>query len=660
MTFNGVNMKDSSPASSNLSINWKIVRSTKELEDVTAGWLGPLIMDVETKGTLGEPGAELLGISMAPALLPSEGLQAIYVIGNVSIPHSFFNKLIGHNHNYDKQWIDSTFQCNSKWIADTRILWHLFDPDASHGSYNLKEAMVKVLGWPEPNTAKLKAEVEARGGKLKNGDHWMASQETLAEYACLDAFATAELYRKLSPWFDAHAYWDQLKISMQYSELLALNTKLGIKVDRGGLQKAHDRLLSKKEAAERRFRKLMKGPISELEEDWADRKAASYKREYNKIYYLEHPEKWKHFNLNSDADKRELFFDKLRLAVTETTEAGLPSASADAVKASGLNPKELEAYLTYEKSNTLTTNFSNAWLQSSSNNGRLHPGFNVCGTVSYRLSGFKPYLLNAPFDEKYLLRHFKVDEGMVGVHADLSAIEPTITAHFSDDAGLLKVFRDGLGDIYLDLALELFPADSGLQKGYNPLQPISSDIKKAFDKQRKIAKVIQLAVQYTGTKRTVAKNLTKQGISTTLEQADDYVKAYWRKFRAVGMMNYRLRELNRSQGFLRNAIGRIIRVPNPEYKDLSNRFIQSSAHDVLMLWVLEIYRLSKQRGIHIRPVLLDCHDSTSNCCPIDQAGALEQVYQEALANVQEKIGLSVTLKAETKRFTTLAGLKGTD
>jgi hypothetical protein len=122
-------------------------------------------------------------------------------------------------------------------------------------------------------------------------------------------------------------------------------------------------------------------------------------------------------------------------------------------------------------------------------------------------------------------------------------------------------------------------------------------------------------------------------------------------------MNYKLKALNRSQGFLRNATGRIIRVPNPEYKDIPNRFIQSSAHDVLTLWVLEIYHLARCAGIPIQPVLLDCHDSTSNACPSSCASALEAIYAEALKNVEKKIGLSVRLKAETKRFQSLAGLK---
>ncbi|NDC23326.1 MAG: hypothetical protein EBZ49_04270 [Proteobacteria bacterium] len=104
-------------------------------------------------------------------------------------------------------------------------------------------------------------------------------------------------------------------------------------------------------------------------------------------------------------------------------------------------------------------------------------------------------------------------------------------------------------------------------------------------------------------------------------------------------------------------IGRIIRVPDPEYKDLPNRFVQSSAHDILVLWVLSIYGRCKKEGIEIKPILLDCHDSTSNQVPKEQAERVREIYQSTLNVLNHELGLCVKIKAETKMFHTLAGLK---
>lgn len=658
-----------------MNLNYQIVTSEEDFTRITFDWVGPVAADVETALDV-----HLLGVSLAPPQTQSK-TKAIYIPlthfdketllfrplaepGLITRLKSFLlsRKLIGHNFTYDKRWLDAFTGSNTTWIADTRLMYHLSAVPAGPRPYGLKDAQTEVLGWTERGDADLEAHVKAHGGSLRKGEHYKADLEVLSKYACLDAFSTIELYRVFSSWFMEHEYEWMLDTMMQYALLLERNTTEGVLVDVPGLQRAHDRLYSKRIAAEKRFRKLLTPEIESIEGAWRDRKTSTYKREYNKVRYLSHPEEWKRLNLNSDRDKRELFFDVMGMPVVDFTDAGLPSAAADNIKRTMADCPDqrykdaVEAYLIYEKSNTLTANFTQPYLDSVKGE-RLHPGFNICGTVSYRLSGFKPYLLNAPFDEKAILRNLQCDKGYTGVHADLAAIEPTITAHYSEDAALLKVFREGLGDIYLDLALELFPNDASLQSEYDPFVKCTLQTKERFAKQRKVAKVIQLAVGYTGTKYTVAKNLSKEGFPTTEDQADRMVKAYWRKFRAVEDMNNRLREQNRKEGHLRNVIGRIIQVPDPDYKDLPNRFIQSSGHDVLVLWVLEIYKLCRDRGIQVKPILLDCHDSSSNQCPIEQAPLLRQAYLDALATINKRLDLCVTVKCEIKYFNTLAGLK---
>lgn len=642
-----------------------IVNTQEEFANATKTWKGPIACDTETYGKAWEEGRKLLGVSL------SDGVTSVYipmwVYGDggwrllLSEPlrealHTFLSStpLIGHNFTYDKRWLGLA-GFTTQWAYDTRIMWHMASAPAGPRPYGLKDAQKELLGWAETNEKELELNVKAKGGLLRNGDHYLADLPVIAKYACLDTLSTWLVWGKLRGFFDSHSYWPLLRSTMAYNELLEDNTYIGVACDKEGLIKANKRLLGAKEAARKRFYKHARVDINSLEEDWKDRRVALYKREYNKTHYLQNPDKWERFNLNSDAHKRELFYGKWKFPVIGTTEGGKPSTGADNLKFN--THPAVEGYLKYEKANTLTTSFTGPYLDSLGPDSRLHPGFNICGTVSYRLSGFKPYLLNAPFDEKYILRNLKCDPGFGGVHADLSAIEPTITAHFSDDPHLLKVFRDGLGDIYLDLALTLFPRDKELHEGYNPGIPITKAVKERFARQRKVAKVVQLAVQYTGTGHTVAKNLTKDGVPTTVEQANVYVYAYWRKFRKVAQFNDSLQALNKKKGYLRNVIGRIIRVPYPDYKDLPNRFIQSSAHDVLILWVLEIYQLCKAEAIDIRPILLDCHDSTSNQVPLAFVERTKQLYQIALNNVVDQLQLSVNIKAEIKTFSTLAGLK---
>jgi hypothetical protein len=73
--------------------------------------------------------------------------------------------------------------------------------------------------------------------------------------------------------------------------------------------------------------------------------------------------------------------------------------------------------------------------------------------------------------------------------------------------------------------------------------------------------------------------------------------------------------------------------------------------------VLSIYGRCKEEGIKIKPILLDCHDSTSNQVPKEQAERLKQIYASTLRTLNDQLGLCVNIKAEAKTFNTLAGLK---
>lgn len=641
-----------------MQIKYKIVATPEELIEATAGWSGKISCDVETKGKLWDKDGKLLGVALSPEDTGG-GYDAVYVCYSSDIVHSLRvyvgdKRLVGHNFTYDKAWVDKTLEVQSTWEADTRIMWHLSSAPAGPRPYGLKNAQKDILSWEATNEEELEKEVRAKGGSLKNGDHWMASVETLGKYACLDAYATMQLYKRFEHFFDMHNYWDFLHKMMSYNLLLSENWVLGVPVDVEGLKSTYKRLTSVKNAAKNRLERQLRSYVQSLESDWVAVRSTKYKRESARELFLSDPGKWKRFNWNSDADKRELFYHTMKNQVVYETESGKPAVDADSIKQ--MEGPWKEAYLKYERANTLVSNFVGPYVDSSSD-GVMHPGFNICGTVSYRLSGFKPYLLNAPFDEKSVMKHFKCPPGYTGIHMDFAAVEPTMTAHFSEDPYLLKVFRDGLGDIYLDLALDLFPEDKELHCVYNPRVPVTSDTKQRLSKQRKVAKVIQLAVQYTGTGKTVSRNLTKEGVPTPIDKAKGYVSAYWRKFRRVAEWQYQLREVNRKDRLLRNVVGRIIRVPDPDYKDLPNRFIQSSAHDCLILFVLELDKLRKEYNLDMRPLLVDCHDSTSWVVKTDQVRAGEHMFKLALERVNAELDLAVPLRMDMKRFRTMAGLK---
>ncbi len=630
--------------------------------------------DVETFG-LDPKNGKLLGVSICPvddtSLAQYIFLQWYDFKTSSWVKHPDFDKqlnrlrgaltswdgLIGHNYSYDKLWLDHVLGIHTKWHACTRLMWHMASAPMGPKPYGLKDAQVELLGWDKRGDTELSAQVEARGGKLKEGGHYLADKELLAKYACLDASSTAQVYNKLKPFFDEHDYWWMLDKMVEYSWLLQECTLAGVRVDVPALDACVEALSNTKEAYASRFLEITKPYIERLERLWREDRAAKYVSADARQRFLATWDLQKKFNLSSDKDKRELFYSSMNLPIVIETEGGKPSTSLEAIKIVLKDKELLEAYENTESAETLLNSFAKPW-QGVVESERLHPRFNPCGTVSYRLSGFKPYLLNAPFDEKELMSCLKCDEGWEGVHADFVSVEPAVTAHYSQDPSLLKVFRDGLGDVYLDLALTLFPDDKELKAGYSPQMPVTSVVKEKFKRQRKVAKIIQLAVQYTGTWRTVQRNLNLEGFPTTPVEASELVQAYWKHFYRVASMNEALFLKNIRDGYLRNVVGRIIRVPYPRYKDLPNRFIQSSAHDLLSFWVIIINRMVREKGLRAKTVIIDCHDSTSWQAPKEEVQELETCFKEALTELNGLVRMSVPIKADFKRFITLAGLKG--
>jgi DNA polymerase I-like protein with 3'-5' exonuclease and polymerase domains len=668
-----------------------IVRDIVEWEALGASESKPHVADVETFKTDPKEG-KLLGVAISPVEGTfADGSVAAYIVlneyqhniriwtsGSSILPHtigSFLTgiPLIGHNYTYDKMWLDSLCETPTRWIADSRLMWHMSDNPRGSKGYGLKDAQVEVLGWVEAGDVELDQQVRSRGGSLDRGDHYLADTEVLAYYAGLDAFSTRLLYNARKPHFDEHDQWGLLEEMMRYSWMLQENTSHGVRVDEAKLRTQLEELQARMAHDRSELFRMLEEPVRTLETRWLAEKLASYSdtkvgQRFKDVFAADvsrHPR----FNFSSDKQKSALFYGVMGLPVMKTVKprkdkrtgrkiySDAPATSFEAISLAVANSgrPELEemiaAYSRSEKSEILHNSFVAPWVECT-RNGRIHPPFNPCGTVSYRLSGYRPYFLNLPFEERELMECFLCDEGYGGVHADLVSVEPTLTAHYSQDPHLLKVFRDGLGDVYLDLALTLFPNDRELREGYNPNAPATTEVKERFKKRRKVAKVVQLAVQYTGTGYTVSNSLR-----CTLEEAEELVERYWKHFEAVRICNDRLIRLHAKKGFLTNAVGRVFRMPYDGHKDTPNRFFQSGGHDILRVWVQTIFRTCQERGIKVRPVILDLHDATSLQAPLDQVGNLEEVFVDSLTEVNERVKLSVPVRMEMKRFSTLAGLK---
>jgi DNA polymerase I-like protein with 3'-5' exonuclease and polymerase domains len=646
---------------------WESVSTAARFEEIVRNWRPgtATAVDIETNG-LDEnaPGARILGVSIA--FRGMVGVDAVYVpLHQWSAEHGFtaaapvrLNEVlceflraldfaVGANYAFDKDWILRHRRIAVNFRFDVQVGWHHSDAPAVMQGYGLKRLQTALLGWERSGEKALHASVRANGGDPKKGEFYKAAPAVLAEYAALDAWSTLLGFEALFPFFQKNglAFHDR---TCAYRELLRWNTREGIVVDRPRLEGWVSNAQREIGELQARFTEQAAEGVRVVEDTRLTAKMREYKTERGWKNFLATQEKPR-FNLNSNPDLAKLFYDALGFDPPSYTPSGQPQVNRAALeKIPHPAAKTLVEHNRVQKA----LEYGESYLASLGSDGRLHPGFNVTGTVSGRLSGFSPNVQQMPLDERELMECFHVPEGRVGVGADLTSIEPFFTAFYSDDPTLLKVYRDHLGDIYLDLALDLFPDNSELRDAYDPLVKPSEEVKKRFADLRFVSKTVHLAAQYGAGGRKIAAILG-------CPESEGYRlhRLYWRKFQAVKKLEAGLYRLYQEEGQIVNPFGRIIRLPGSWCKDLLSRFIQSTAHDALVEWVMNFEHNCAEAGTDIRPLIVDWHDATYWHVDARFVETARGFLHQALDEVTRKLELPYPIRCVSKTFDSLAGIK---
>ena len=149
--------------------------------------------------------------------------------------------------------------------------------------------------------------------------------------------------------------------------------------------------------------------------------------------------------------------------------------------------------------------------------GRVQGHFSQAVAVTGRLASNAPNLQNIPIkteDGRHIRQSFIAKPGCFIVSADYSQIELRIMAHFSNDAGLIKAFKEGQ-DVHRATASEIFEV--------TPLEVTAE--------QRRYAKVINFGLIYGMSAFGVASNLRLDR-----NEAKSYIDRYFQ--RCPGVIQY--------------------------------------------------------------------------------------------------------------------------
>lgn len=225
------------------------------------------------------------------------------------------------------------------------------------------------------------------------------------------------------------------------------------------------------------------------------------------------------------------------------------------------------------------------------------------------------------------------------------------------------VIPDVYNDLYLYYASFMPKLGEKIRAtGYDPYNPTPETItaaKKQCKWERSVAKLLILSDNYGSGVKKKQKILSLEGIDMPLDEVEAMHLALQEAKSGVNAYSdWLLNEWRRNGGWVENAIGRPMCVDEKYQKDLLNRVVQSSGHDLLMLYAKIARRRLNEAGLDWHPIVMDFHDEVIIEVPDAQVPAAVQILQhDSYKELNETLGGTCPLKGTAAVSKTLAGIK---
>jgi len=348
----------------------------------------------------------------------------------------------------------------------------------------------------------------------------------------------------------------------------------------------------------------------------------------------------KAFNINSPQQLSDVLFNHIRLDPpdkTRKTATGFYSTSADVLDALRGQHPILDYILEQRELSKLKSTYVDALPAAiNSATGRVHTSYSQVGAVTGRLSSNNPNLQNIPIRTetgRRVRNGFIADKGNVLLSVDYSQVELRIVAHIAGDKAMLSAFQAG-EDIHATTAAAIYDIE---------LDKVTKDM-------RRHAKAINFGLIYGMS----AFGLTRS-TELTLAEAEDFVKAYFRKFPDIKRYLDGIRRQAAEVGYVETLLGRRryfpalqgkvnVQIKNREEREAINTPIQGTAADIMKIAMLKIPPALKSEKLKAK-MLLQVHDELVLECPKNEMIRTAKVVQETMANAYP---LSIPLETEAR------------
>lgn len=585
-------------------------------ETLFKDWRDPyLVLDTETT-SLDPFVAKVISFT---ASIP-DGSLVFYIPGEFLSHLSHLQvPIVAHNFKYDfhvcyRNGVDLRKQ---GLLHDTMLLDHLINEEEGHGLDDLVKRHYndpyKEIFWS------------------KYDDISKASEEDLMQYACKDASYTARLYQLLLP-LAPHPLSSKIRdfaLALYDSELR------GILIDLPYLNEMGLKLSNEISLLENKFKESCLLEIGEIELELYEKELDKRKTTKGRASVCR-----PRFNLSSTAHLGGLLYDKLGLP-EQKSKKGTRTVDDAALETLAKKETRIEGLRHYRGAYKVKTSFIDGTLEKMHGN-RIHPSFNINGTVTGRISSSNPNMQQLPRDGG--VRGIYVpDPGFVFLSYDYSQLEVTLAAHFSRDTNLLKIISEGASQhditaaglgISRDLAKTINFAmqyGAGVQKVQTVLGCTATEAQKAFDDYWKT---------YSGLHRFV------QECHKKIEDGQPLVNPFGRARHLPSKASNDIKWGN--QGFFSKRDNKYVLWREIYWNGIlrqgPNSLIQGTGADCTDLSLTAIH--SKLTKLGIGYAMFPIHDEVLIQVRKDAVAQAKEIMQTEMVSVGEKINLTVPLKVE--------------